>query len=83
MNFRNDICINRHNTNLYIDGIARPDSEKGTQTPPPTDPRNDRLQIGNTFLDGVGYGNIWMDELIIWQQQIPPEDVIKLYQAYQ
>ncbi len=69
---------------MYINGIARPESEKSILQFTGTDPNDGTLVIGRGALRTPAlFGNIWMDELIIWQEQITAEDVIKLYQAYQ
>ncbi len=68
---------------LYLNGNVRPDSERSILALGGSDPTDGRLDIGHMELDSTNdIGNIWMDELIIWEIQLPAEYVIKLYQAY-
>ncbi len=68
---------------MYINGVARPDSEKSTGTHENTGSNTGQVDIGRALLDNTNVvGNMWMDELVFWEVRLPAEEVTRLYQAY-
>ncbi len=73
-----------NNINVYLNGVARPDSEnKGTTAHNNLIGYNGNLEIGNAKIGMQDYvGNIMMDELILYEHEMSVEDVVKLYNIY-
>ncbi len=70
----------------YLNGKPRPDSEKFTDSwyVSNNDDYDGRLHIGHYYVnDDTHYsGNMQFDELIIFEQELPCDDVFRLYEAY-
>ncbi len=72
------------NINLYLNGVARPDSEKDTPTNANHNGVNGHLEIGNRKVGQNSYiGNIMVDDLIIYEHEMSAQDVVKLYNIYE
>ncbi len=72
------------NINIYLNGVVRPDSEKlGTGSANYIIGYNGNLEIGNTKIGQADQvGRIIMDELVIYEHEMPAEDVWNLYNIY-
>ncbi len=86
-------CIMTHkmvntgnNMHVYINGESRLTEEKWTQGWPVanTQDYDGNLQLGTMDLGDNWWGtaNIQVDDLIIWEEQIPCDDALRLYLAY-
>ena len=69
---------------VYVNGQLRPEVEVEGDWPE-ANPANfsASLELGR-FLIGstLASGTVLMDELLIWEVQLPCDDVIRLYQSY-
>ncbi len=71
------------NINLYLNGEARPDSEKDTPTNANHNGVNGHLEIGNRKVGQNSYiGHIMVDDLVIYEHEMSAGDVVKLYNIY-
>ena len=81
------LTYKNNDINLYINGVPRPDSEK-INAQYPVDNGQDYhgiLSIGRVYvnLDGPNFmGNVKIDEVFVWERELPYYDVIRLYDAY-
>ncbi len=75
----------RKSIDLYLNGMARPNNEKSSGPGSGVEEATGELIIGATFLGQSNGYEAWMmfDELIIWEELIDADDVMRLYQAYQ
>ncbi len=76
-----------NNMELYINGKVDPAAWKNTGPWPQANTADfsGTLDLGAFYTGSQwwGTGNLKMDELIIFEEQLPCEDTIKLYEAYQ
>ncbi len=81
--YENGSTVN--NMGVYLDGVARPNSEKSSPSPyPVTDPGyHGKLDIAHQFVgEDSLVADIKMDELIIWEEQLSECDAIRLFHGY-
>ncbi len=70
---------------LYLNGVVHSNTVKSSSPGSGVDSPFGTLIIGNTYIgQSNGYEAFMMlDELIIWEEWIDADDVMRLYQAYQ
>ncbi len=74
-----------NNVELYLNGEVHDKSFKWTGPWPEanTADYDGRLEVGHYFLGTLGgEGNIRLDDLVIWEEQISCDDAYRLYHAY-
>ena len=72
-----------NNMDVYLNGIARPDSEKRVTAWSGTTGHDGGLELGHAHLGkSAGYASVLMDEIIIWEEMLTPEKIVLLYEAY-
>ncbi len=72
-----------NNMNVYLNGVARPDNEKSFQAWPGTHGHDGDFELGHVHVrQNSKYGNIMVDEIIIWEEMLTQEQVLQLYEAY-
>ena len=73
---------------VYINGQLRPEAEIESDWYASELPKAagfsstlelGQIEPGQTWAPGT----MWMDELLIWQEKLPCDDVLRLYHAYQ
>ncbi len=69
---------------LYLNGMARPNTEKSSRRGSGVGNAVGTLIVGATYIgQSNGYeAKMKMDELIIWEEWIDAEDAMRLYHAY-
>ncbi len=73
-----------NNMAVYLNGIARPDREKKVLDSSHSPGYDGGLELGHKQLgQDKDYGNILMDEVIIWEEMLTHEEITSLYEAYQ
>ncbi len=73
------------NLQLYINGETHPDTYRWYQSGQAITPGyNGNLELGVNSIGDTSWqtGHIMIDDLIIWEEQLPCDDVYRLYQAY-
>ena len=72
-----------NNMNIYLNGEARPDSEKYVQAWSGTPGQDGDFELGHVHVgQNSKYGNIMVDEIFIWEEMLTHEQIVRLYQAY-
>ena len=75
------------NLHVYMNGILRPEDEVNKNwagsSLPKTEGFSGTLELGS-YQPGIGQpsGNMWVDEFLIFEEELPSDDVLRLYQAY-
>ena len=72
---------------VYMNGQLRPEFEGEDYWPetqlPKTAGFSETLELGNLAPNSNwALGTMFMDELMIWQEVLPCDDVLRLYQSY-
>ncbi len=69
---------------LYLNGAARPDGEKHTGSVGLTNSNfSATVELGHYEVGRWwNHGTMAMDELLIWEEQLPCDDVIRLFYSY-
>ena len=84
--FNQSVNINANSMKVYLNGIDRPAGEKSvlhSWAKNNTEDYNGNLEIGHHLITNSGaVGNMKMDELMIWEEELPQSDVETLYNAY-
>ncbi len=75
----------KNNIEAYFNGQVHPEATKSVSTwwGPNTADYNGNLQLGTLIIDDVyNTSNVCMDDLIIFEEEIPCDDAYILYNAY-
>ncbi len=82
--YNNDTKKDGYHGEVYFNGEVHPDAFKWNGPFSPMNGYDGRLELGSFQLgeDWWGIANMSMDDLIIWEEEIPCDDALRLYQAY-
>ncbi len=72
------------NIALYVNGDPRPGSEEQHSSYlPNTNQSSATIELGHFFVNSTfGPGTVDIDELFIWEEELPCDDIIRLFEKY-
>ena len=85
--YRFDGIKTDNNMNVYMNGELRPEAEVEEYWPATQLPKewgfSGTMELGNLAPHtGWALGSMWMDELLIYEEELPCDDILRLYHAY-
>ncbi len=84
---RSDGIHAENNMHVYMNGQLRPETEVEGNWPASELPKlrgvSSTLELGN-YASSTGWalGTMWMDELMIYEEELPCDDILRLYHGY-